>query len=147
MKSDLEIGIKCLALKYKAVTKKSLEKSLSWSKRHYKRYSQYLVYKNHFRRYEHRENYIEQEFLFRGFVPEDSFKKKSGCNYIISNRKINGKKYIYPDHFGRDISIINQGYRNIYEVINFIGVEGYTKIDVKFTKLPENGNKKNRRKK
>ena len=146
--NDLEIGIKCLALKYNGITKKSLERSLRWAKRHYKRYSNYLVYENHFRRYEYQEVYLEKEFLFRGFVPEDSYKKKPEFNYIISNRKINGKRYIYPKPFGRDISIINQGYQNIYEAINYIGVEGYTKVDIKFTKLPENnGNKKKRRKK
>lgn len=107
-----------------------------------------MVYENHFRRYEYQEVYLEKEFLFRGFVLEDSYKKKSEFNYIISNRKINGKRYIYPKPFGRDISIINQGYQNIYEAINYIGVEGYTKVDIKFTKLPENnGNKKKRRKK
>ncbi len=107
-----------------------------------------MVYENHFRRYEYQEVYLEKEFLFRGFVLEDSYKKKPEFNYIISNRKINGKRYIYPKPFGRDISIINQGYQNIYEAINYIGVEGYTKVDIKFTKLPENnGNKKKRRKK
>lgn len=137
-----------MALKYRGVSKKSLERSLRWAKRNYKRYSNYLVYENHFRRYEHKEEYLEKEFLFRGFVTEDLFKKKSDFNYIISNRKINGKRYIYPRHFGRDISIIDRGYQNIYEAIGFIGVEGYTKIDVRFTKLPENnGNKKKRRKK
>lgn len=148
MNNDLEIGIKCLALKYKGITKKSLERSLKWAKRHYKRYSNYLVYENHFRRYEHREVYLEKEFLFRGFIPEDSYKKKPEFNYFISNRKINGKRYIYPKPFGRDISIINQGYQNIYEAINYIGVEGYTKVDIRFTKPPENnGNKKKQRKK
>lgn len=147
MKSNLEPGVKGLALKSKAITKRSLEKSLSWAKRHYKDYSNYVVNYTKTRKVEHNLQFILRELLFQGFIPEEKFTKKPECNYIITNRLIFGKRYIYPEHFGHDFSIINKGYRNIYEAINYIGVSGYTKVDVKFTRIKEENGGNNKGKK
>jgi len=43
-----------------------------------------------------KDKFLEQEFIFQGFVPLDKYKIKLGYNYIASNRAINGKFYIYP---------------------------------------------------
>ena len=149
MKSNLEFSIKALALKYRGVTKESLEKSLKWAKRHYKRYKEYLLKVNHYRIYERNDRYILKELLFQGFIPIEKFHKKAECNYIQTNRKIQGHIYIYPVHAGHDISIIRQGYIPIYELMDTVGLPGYTKVDVvsELNDKPlENGNKKNRKK-
>lgn len=146
MKSNLDPLVKNLALKYKVYTKKSLERSLRWAKRHYKKYLNYLVTEDFYRRYEHKEKYIYKEFIFQGFVPEEEFKKKPECNYLISNRSILGKKLIYPVHCGHNYETIKKGYPEIYSMLDVAGVPGYTKVDVKFVKLKEDGDNKKKRK-
>lgn len=43
---------------------------------------------------------MEKELRFRGFVPENEYKTKpSKFGYFITNRSINGQKFIYPKRF------------------------------------------------
>lgn len=74
--------------------------------------------------------YIEKEFIFQGFVPENEFKKKKGFEYISSNRPINGRIYIYPFHLTHDYKHLKKGYPNIYSIFDSgIGVPGFTKVN------------------
>lgn len=149
MKSKLEFPIKALALKYKGITKESLESSLKWAKRHYKSYNKYLLTTNFHRIYERKDKYILKELLFQGFVPLEKFHKKAECNYVQTNKKIQGAIYIYPVHAALDIRVIRKGYIPIYELMRNIGLPGYTKVDVVSSiddKLLENGNTKKRKK-
>lgn len=132
MKSDLEPCIKGLALKYRSLYKKSLEQSLKWAKEHYKEYTKYIVYNTKTRKIETNENYIYKEFIFQGFIDIRKFKKKDGFNYLISNKPIKGVKLIYPVHAARNIDLIKEGYPNIYDLVDRVGVQGYTRTDIKF---------------
>lgn len=127
MKCELSNNIKFLALKYHCLTKKSLEKSFRWAKRNFDLYFQSTSKY----RYEKNDLYIEKEFLFQGFIPEDKFKKKKGFGYITSNRLINGRTYIYPFHLSYDYKHLKNGYPNIYTVFDSgIGVPGFTKVNI-----------------
>lgn len=127
MKCELSNKYKFLALKYHCLTKKSLERSFRWAKRNFDSYFKLIdKYK-----YEKNDLYIEKEFIFQGFVPENEFKKKKGFEYISSNRPINGRIYIYPFHLTHDYKHLKKGYPNIYSVFDSgIGVPGFTKVNI-----------------
>lgn len=127
MKSELDISIKLLALKYHGVTKKPLDKCLRWAKRNLKKYLD-ILYKLPLYKYEKNDEYIAKEFIFRGFVPIDKFKPKKHLDYIISNRKINGVTYIYPIHSSCNYKYLGK-YPYTYTLFDSdISVMGYTKI-------------------
>lgn len=147
-RSDLSPSIKGLALKYKGLTKDSLENSLRWAKRKHKKYSQYLLTKDHYRKpIETNENYVYKELIFQGFVPESQFKKKPECNYLQTNRKVKGEILIYPVHCRHGYTGKNE-YPEIYSMLSVAGLPGWVKVDVKFERIKEDGaNKKNRKRK
>lgn len=135
MSDQNPINVKCLALRYKAVTKSSIRSSLEWA---VENYYDWVMYSGvHYKEARHNtkpDEYLEQEFLFRGFKPLDSFEKRDGFNYIQSNCPINGKYYIYPKKFVRGHTVNNWlNFPNVYAMHNVIGVEGFTKVDVLYT--------------
>lgn len=138
--------VKSLALKYKGVTKEPLDKSLTWAKRKYKKYQDYIINKVEYRRpIEQNEDYVYQELVFQGFVPESEFKKKAGFNYLQTNRKIKGQILIYPVHAAHDWELIRKGYPDIYSLLSVAGVPGWVKVDVKFERIKEKGNDGNKK--
>lgn len=149
MKSNLEPCIKGLALKYKAFYKKSLENSLRWAKRNYDRYQGYVS--NHWDsfKYETNLNYIRDEFLFQGFIPEHKLWKTILPKYkaihfffITSNCTFDGEKLIYPVPCTVYADYLNQGYPNIYNLLSRVGIPGFTQVDERLIKINKNGNKK-----
>nr|DAV30269.1 MAG TPA: hypothetical protein [Caudoviricetes sp.] len=142
MKSDLYPNVKGLALKYKSITKKPIEKCLRWAKRNYKKYIHYLNYEDHYRKYETEDKYIFKELIFQGFVLEEDFKRLPGFHYIVTNRRILGKKLIYPLHCAYDSKKLNKGYPWIYEILGYVGLPRYTMVDIKNTILSGPRNKK-----
>ena len=132
MKSDLEFCKKELALKYKSLTKKSLEKALKWSNRYYKDYITNLMKLPTVRKYEPltKYKYVYKELLFRGFIDIRNFKTKPHCSYVITN--INCKdKLIYPVHCSHDFDSFKKGYTDVYELLSQVGLAGYTTTTIR----------------
>lgn len=77
------------------------------------------------------QKFILKELLTQGFVPISQFRMKTKTGwyaYIITNQKVYGEHYIYPEHFAHDCRANKKGYRFISEVFSGIGQEGYTRI-------------------
>ena len=122
-----------MALRYKAITKSSLDEAFIWALANFERYLEYEGKHWSQRRYEPNGPSLEKEFIFRGYVPLDTFEKKDGYNYIQSNQAINGTKYIYPCKCYRRWGIPDQGkYPNPYEFHALCGISGYTRVDVNY---------------
>lgn len=133
MRSKIPIAVKCLALRYKVLTKSNLIESLKWAEKNFKPYLQYEGNNWEYSRREVDTPYLEKEFKFRGFVPLSSFEKKDGYNYIQSNRAINGTIYVYPKACCRIVDV--SGFNvlpNPYEFHTYYGIPGFTRIDVNY---------------
>lgn len=134
-KSDLGWGQIKVALAYKSITKRSTISSIRWTKRHWDEYkkavSQRLGDMPQVRRLL-KEEFILKELLIQGFVPMSEFpmKMKTGWYaYLVTNRKVCGDYYIYPEHFAHDYRAYKKGYMDIHIALNSgIGQEGYTRI-------------------
>ena len=131
MKSPLSINIKLLALKYFRINKKLIpfRKSLRWAKEHWDEYCYYAS--RHW--YLHRsltDDQLTREFSFRGFIPLEEFKKISRFNYIQSNIPIEGTIYVYPFPCGHTFKTLEK-HEDVYKVLEEIGIQGYTKVDVR----------------
>lgn len=128
------MNVKCLALRYKGITKCELYKAFAWASNNYHDWIEYTA--NHWdqARKNKPDKYLELEFLFRGFKPKDNFKKKQGFNYIESNCPINGTYYIYPEKFVRGVYVQNwQMYQNVYAMNSLIGITGFTRVDLLYS--------------
>ena len=132
MKSPLSQHEKGFALQYRAVTHCTLREALRFSKKYYKDYLNYISKRSNYIPVKRETNiqYIYNEFIFQGFVPESEFKKKRHRHYIISNRPILGEVLIYPVHAWHSIDHRKEGEPYIYDLLNQIGVEGYTRVDL-----------------
>lgn len=129
MKSDILPKVKIFALHISEVTGYNLRKSLKLASEWYDEYLTFLVEKDHYRKPAIRPKLAIRELLFQGFILEEDFKKKEGCNYVITNINIGKKNYIYPVH------CFNGYHRRrpyIYKIMNYVGVPGYTGVDIKF---------------
>ena len=120
---------KCFALKLKAIKKCSIQKALHLAEKYYEPYKQWEG--RHFQLYRHEDPgpYLEKEFIFKGFVPYDTYQKETGFCYIISNKLINGTKYIYP------MKAIKAGnktdfkkYHWVYDLQGVIGIIDHTRV-------------------
>lgn len=134
MKSPLTPKQKDLALRYKAVTKCSIKEALRFAKKYSDDYSRYFSRRENYTP-NHRETnmeYIYKEFIFQGFVPEDKFKKKPHRHYLVSNKPIRGKILIYPVHAWHDIRYRKEGEPWIYDLLDQVGVPGYTRVDLEY---------------
>lgn len=124
-----------MALAYKAITKRSAISSIRWTRRHWDEYNKAVLHRKGnmpLIRRSLKEKYILKELLTQGFIPisEFSMKTKTGWYaYLITNQKLCGERYIYPEHFAHDYRALKKGYRYIYTALNSgIGQEGYTRI-------------------
>lgn len=127
------MAVKCLALRYKAVTKSTLVEAFTWAEENFDRYIKYEGQHWSQTRYEANGPYLEKEFIFRGYVPLSSFKKEDGYNYIQSNQAINGTRYIYPQKCCRrwDMKDYHK-WLNPYEFHTLCGIPGFTGVDVNY---------------
>lgn len=133
MKTKLPMTVKCFALRYKAVTKSTLDIAIVWAINNYDRYLKYEG--KHWSQVKHEPDgpYLEKEFIFRGYVPLNTFEKEDGYNYIQSNQAINGTRYIYPKKCCRRCDILDYNkYPNPYNFIQECGISGYTEVDVNY---------------
>lgn len=125
---------KDFALRYKAVTKCSLREAFRFSKKYYEDYCRYRSRKDNYIPDKRETNieYIYKEFLFQGFVPEEEFKKKKHRLYLISNKPIKGKILIYPVHAWHDVRYRKEGEPWIYDLLNQVGVPGFTRVNLSY---------------
>lgn len=126
----MSINIRCLALRIRSILKCSMRKALRKADAIYDAYILWEARHLGETRQEKNGPYLEKEFLFRGYVPRDSFKKKPGFNYIESNQAINGTYYIYPRRctVGCYVKHWNK-YPNAYTFHKEVGIPGYTRVD------------------
>ena len=131
-KSQLTPWVKRLGLKYKSITKESLETSFHWAEKNAWDYKQWLSKRENPKPpKEYNIKYIIKELKFRGFVPECQFQKKEGFNYIITLPPISG--WIYPAHLSNNYFRMKEGYENPYDLHDEIALDGVTHIDIKYT--------------
>lgn len=118
-------------MRYKSITKCSLKEAYVWAERHWKRYNQYTA--THLYEYRREKNgpYLEKEFISRGYVPYNSFRKRWGFDYIVSNQLINGTKYIYPQKCTCGVYRKNwRDYPYSYDYHAEVSIMGYTKVEI-----------------
>lgn len=73
--------------------------------------------------------YLIKELQFRGFIPLHKYKKfKPQYCHMITNQKIGGDFWIYPENFYIDDRDKNKGLRFIYDVWGKYGIQTYTKL-------------------
>lgn len=134
MRSPLTPNQKDLALRYKSVTKCFIKEALKFAERYYQDYVDYFSRRDNYipDKRETNMNYIYKEFLFRGFVPEGEFKKKKHRHYLVSNRPICGTYFIYPVHAWHDIRYRKEGEPWIYDLLNQVGVPGFTRVNIDY---------------
>lgn len=135
MKSPLLPVYKWMALTVKKITNWSLERCFRWSVRHYDKYIDYVnmqYLKGVYISKSYRTKDLAEEFRFRGFVDLREFKKKPICNYVQSNRSVGGITYIYPKHYANTWDAMSRGYTHIWDEFPFLGIAGYTRIDVRY---------------
>lgn len=73
--------------------------------------------------------YLINELRFRGFIPLSQFKKfKPKYCHIITNHKIGGDYWVYPENFYINYNDRNKGKRYIYNVWGLYGIQGITKL-------------------
>lgn len=138
MKSDLPLNHKILALAYNGFTKAGMKESLKWVKKNYGAYQKEVYNMLLAQRKASQAPYIEnednayKEFLFKGYVPQEKYKRDPNAWYIISNRPIKGVNFIYPKEFGHDYKSLTK-YQDVYQGQAEVGIPGYTKVDIKYT--------------
>lgn len=107
-----------------------MRKALRMAEHHYNDYLRWTGRNFYLVRTEDNGPYLEKEFIFRGFVPIDSYKKRPGFNYIESNQPINGTFYVYPKKLVVGCTVKHWSrYPNAYNFHKEVGISGYTRVD------------------
>lgn len=131
-RNDLHPHEKGLALKYKSLTGKSIERCFKFAKRNYNKYIEAISKHPEIQRYmEIKEKYIYKELIFQGFVPVSKFKRNPSLSYLVSRGTINGVRLIYPVHGASNFHLMKNGVSNIWKILGEAGVEGWVKLDLK----------------
>ena len=122
-KSKLPPMIGCIALKHRVIVGCSLERSIKWALRNYKKYYNFLVHCHYYRKPIEKKKYALKELLFQGWVPKGEYPMdENKYHYLVTSTMINGKFYVYPRRY-RDHG---KGFRDINH--HYIGLSGYTRI-------------------
>ena len=110
-------------MKHRVIVKCTLERSIKWALRNYKKYDSYLVNTDHYRKNTEKPTYALKELLFQGWVPIDNFPvDNTKYIYLITPCPLLGTKYIYPRRYRAN----GKGFKNPHHTQ--IGLAGYTKI-------------------
>ena len=77
-----------------------------------------------------KERFIKKSLLFQGFVPlESSIKLRRSYAYIMTNRMIENKIWVYPIRLSDNYKTMIKGkYKSYTEVFGKVGIPGITKI-------------------
>lgn len=80
-------------------------------------------------RIELKDDHIQKQLEFMGYMKEENFKFHDLYAYVSSNRKVNGNFYILNKKFVDNINSISmRSYPYIYNSWDDYALEGYTKI-------------------
>ena len=76
-----------------------------------------------------KERFIKKSLLFQGFVPLESIKLRRSYAYIMTNRMIENKIWVYPIRLSDNYKTMIKGkYKSHTEVFGKVGIPGITKI-------------------
>lgn len=76
-----------------------------------------------------KERFIKKSLLFQGFISLESIKLRSSYAYIMTNRLIENKIWVYPIRLSDNYKTMIKGkYHSYTEVIGKVGIPGITKI-------------------
>lgn len=76
-----------------------------------------------------KERFIKKSLLFQGFVPLEDIKIRKSYAYIMTNRMIENKIWVYPVRLSDNYRIMKKGkYKSYTEVFGKVGIPGITKI-------------------
>lgn len=76
-----------------------------------------------------KERFIKKSLLFQGFVPLESIKLRRSYAYIMTNRMIENKIWVYPIRLSDNYKTMVKGkYKSYTEVFGKVGIPGITKI-------------------
>lgn len=76
-----------------------------------------------------KDRFLKKALLFQGFVPMDSIKIRSAYAYIMTNRMIEGKIWVYPLRLSDNYKTMQKGkYKSYTELFGKVGIPGITKI-------------------
>ena len=73
---------------------------------------------------------LKKQLEYRGFVPLEKYPKYNPDKYcyIMANRLIEGKEYIYPAKFTHNYKLMKKGIPDIHKEFALIAIMGYTRI-------------------
>lgn len=122
-----------ILLKYKAITKCSIQEAHKWTEKHILEYKYYLTKRESIRPpFETKEKYVIKELQFQGFVPAALFKRKPDCYYVISKQPILGVTWILPHHGGHTDIQLKAGLPDVYKLHCQYGLANWTRVDIKY---------------
>lgn len=77
-----------------------------------------------------KERYALRELEFRGFIPLENLidYNPKKYDYIVSNKTLEGRIYIYPKKYAKNYKSMKKGYEDIHKEFPLIALEGWTKI-------------------
>ncbi len=76
-----------------------------------------------------KERFIKKSLLFQGFTSLESIKLRSSYAYIMTNRLIENKIWVYPIRLSDNYKTMKKGkYLSYTEVFGKVGIPGITKI-------------------
>lgn len=76
-----------------------------------------------------KERFIKKSLLFQGFISLENIKLRSSYAYIMTNRMIENKIWVYPIRLSDNYkSIQKRKYKFYTEVFGKVGIPGITKI-------------------
>lgn len=82
-----------------------------------------------FMEYLPKERFIKKSLLFQCFVPLENIKIRKSYAYIMTNRMIENKIWVYPVKLSDNYRIMKKGkYKSYTEVFGKVGIPGITKI-------------------
>ena len=114
-------------LLYKKLLKiKSLTFCSKWVRKHWDEYYKWASTQKP-RFFNYRTEDLVLEFRFRGFIPIDSYKRRKGYSYILSNRMLDNIQYIYPNKFASNYDKMKKA-ESLHKAFPRIAMEGFTKI-------------------
>lgn len=76
-----------------------------------------------------KERFLKKALLFQGFVSLESIKLRSKYAYIMTNRMIEGKTWVYPIKLSDNYKTMQKGKYQFYtELFGRVGIQGIIKV-------------------
>lgn len=76
-----------------------------------------------------KERFLKKSLIFQGFVPLEDIKLRSKFAYIMTNRMIEGKIWVYTIKLSDNYKTMKNGKHPFYtDIFGRVGIPGITKI-------------------